>query len=153
MTILISKILVAVLGASGFMLSRHIWYSKRKTTPLVCPLNGKCENVINSRFSKLLGIPLELIGMAYYGLIALFYLTYSFSPQTLPNIASFIILGLTSAAFAFSIYLTALQAVVLKSWCTWCLFSAGLCTLIFICVLFISELSLKDILLSIGILF
>lgn len=145
MNILIFKILVVVFGTSGFLLARHIWHSKRKSSPLVCPLNGKCENVIHSKFSKLFGIPLEILGMAYYGLISVFYLLYSFSPQTLPVYASYIIMGITVTAFLFSIYLTLLQAVVIKSWCTWCLFSAGLCTLIFLLVFLISEVSIKEL--------
>lgn len=141
-----AKIAVSVLGLSGFILSNHIRKSKKKSTPLVCPLNGECETVIFSRFSKLFGIPLEFIGMSYYGLIAVSYFIYSFFPQTLPAYASFIILGVTATAFCFSIYLTALQAVVIKSWCTWCLFSAGICTALFILVMFVSEISAKDLL-------
>ena len=34
-------------------------------------------------------------------------------------------------AFAFSIYLTLLQAFVLKNWCTWCIISACICASIF----------------------
>ncbi len=139
-----------LLGTTGFLLSRHIWHSKRQSAPLVCPLNGKCENVIHSKFSKLFGIPLEIIGMLYYGLIAVFYLLYSFSPQTLPVYASYIIMGITVTAFVFSIYLTLLQAVVIRSWCTWCLFSAGLCTLIFLLVFFISEISIQELVDSIS---
>jgi len=150
MLILISKILVAILATSGFLLSRHIWHSKRKSAPLVCPLNGKCENVIHSRFSKLFGIPLEILGMAYYGLIAIFYLLYSFSPQTLPSYASYLIMSLTVTAFVFSVYLTLLQAVVIKSWCTWCLFSAGLCTSIFLLVFFISEITIQEMVSSLS---
>jgi len=126
-------------------LANYIRCTKRDQAPLVCPLEGSCETVVHSEYSKLFGIPLEYIGMAYYGLITLFYLLFAFIPQTLPTAVLYFILSLTVAAFAFSIYLTAVQAFVLKHWCTWCLCSAMICTAIFILVIYLSDLSLKEI--------
>ncbi|MEX2008266.1 MAG: vitamin K epoxide reductase family protein, partial [Candidatus Spechtbacterales bacterium] len=44
-----------------------------------------------------------------------------------------IVLGLaaSAAAFVFSAYLTFLQAVVIRDWCSWCLISATISTIIF----------------------
>ncbi|MEX2054859.1 MAG: hypothetical protein WD972_01630, partial [Candidatus Andersenbacteria bacterium] len=38
----------------------------------------------------------------------------------------------STSAFLFSLYLTFIQGVTLRQWCTWCLCSAALCTLIFL---------------------
>ena len=42
---------------------------------------------------------------------------------------------LATIAFAFSAYLTVLEAVVIHAWCRWCLVSAAIATLIFLCSL------------------
>jgi uncharacterized membrane protein len=43
--------------------------------------------------------------------------------------------GLATVAFGFSVYLTAIEAFVLHAWCRWCVVSAIIATLIFICSL------------------
>ncbi|TAL48790.1 hypothetical protein EPN83_03285 [Patescibacteria group bacterium] len=138
----IAELLVALLGLAGFLLANYIRATKRRQTPLVCPIHGSCEVVVRSQFSALLGIPLEYWGMAYYSLITLAYFLFALSPTAAPAIVSYFILSLTATAFLFSLYLTAIQAVVLKHWCTWCLCSAALCTVIFSLVIYVSDLSL-----------
>lgn len=117
---------------------------------MVCPLNGNCEVVVNSEFSTFFGISLELYGAAYYAFIALSYITLlAFLPAQLPDLFNFFLTGFSISGFLFSLYLTFIQAFYIKSWCTWCLFSAGLSTLIFVFTtagLFVTNFSLIPIL-------
>ena len=113
---------------------------------MVCPLKSDCNAVIYSEYSKFLGIPLEMLGMAYYGLIALGYGVFTFLPHLHTPSSAFAIFSLTVVALLFSIYLTFIQAVNIKQWCVWCLTSAGLCLMIFASSLLTHSFSLIDLL-------
>lgn len=119
------------LGFAGFLLAFYIRHKKQSHETMVCPLNSDCDAVIYSQYSKFLGIPVEFLGLAYYGLISVSYGTFLAFPSLASPRAVFFILAITTTAFLFSMYLTAIQAFAIRQWCTWCLTSAGLCTLIF----------------------
>lgn len=127
-----AEVLVILLGIAGFSVALYIWNKKRMHKTLVCPLKAHCDPVINSDFSKFFGIPVELLGMAYYGLLIIAYATFLAAPHIRTVPVSFILLVITTAAFLFSVYLTFIQAVAIKQYCSWCLFSASLCTVIFL---------------------
>ena len=122
--------MVIILALSGFSLSYYIHQTKKKQAPLVCPLDGSCDEVMQSKYSVFLGIPLTLLGMIYYGVTTLHYfgLFVSFIPYT--PLVSFMLSMVSFGAFLFSLYLTSVQGFVLHKWCTWCLFSASFSTLI-----------------------
>lgn len=129
---ILAKTVVIFLGILGFLLALWISHKKKKKEPMVCPLTGECGEVINSRYATFLGIDLTHIGMTYYAIIAVVYtLMLDWSLLASPEVI-FIVLAVTTVAFLFSLYLIGIQAFILKRWCTWCLFSASLCALIFI---------------------
>jgi uncharacterized membrane protein len=129
---ILAKTVVIFLGILGFILALWISHKKKKKEPMVCPLTGECGQVINSRYATFLGIDLTSIGMAYYVVITVVYgLMLVWGSLAGPEVI-FIVLGVTTFAFLFSLYLIGIQAFILKRWCTWCLFSASLCALIFI---------------------
>lgn len=139
------KILIALLGFAGFLLAGYIRKHKQKMTPLVCPLEGSCESVVHSDYSRILGIPVELLGMIYYSLIAILYSLSVIYPAMVNANVSYIVLGVSIIAFLFSAYLTAVQAFVLHHWCTWCLFSAGICTAIFLLALIVMNQNIVNV--------
>lgn len=123
---------LVIIGFLGFSLAWHIFQSKgRPHRPLVCPLSGQCDTVIHSSYSKLFGIPLEVWGLGYYGLIISSYSLALFNPNLISRDFSFFVILLSTLAFVFSLYLTFVQMYHLRAWCTWCLCSAFLCCLIF----------------------
>lgn len=128
----IYHIAIAVIGLAGFCICLYIASTKKKQKPLICPLRGSCDFVTTSDYAKVFGIHLEYIGISYYCLVTLFHILMVLRPQ----IASFHLLVAatvaSACAFLFSLYLTGIQAFVLKKWCTWCVCSAVLCALIFI---------------------
>ena len=130
--------MVVIVAATGFLVARHIYVKKRRSHPFVCPLNFDCHAVVSSSYSKVLGIPLEVIGMLYYAIIALSYLIFLILPEIDRDIYGQAVMFISVFAFLFSLYLTYIQAVKIKEWCSWCLFSAFLCTLIFFAVLGLS---------------
>lgn len=119
-------------AVAGFFLAGYVYSKKQKQEVLVCPMNGSCDEVVNSQYSKFLGIPVELMGILYYSLIILLYSYININYQTVSDGFKFFVTGITVGAFIFSCYLVFIQAFILKKWCTWCLFSAGFSTMIFI---------------------
>ncbi|HLD25785.1 MAG TPA: vitamin K epoxide reductase family protein [Candidatus Andersenbacteria bacterium] len=120
-----------ILAIIGLVVAAYIHNKKQRKQTLVCPLHAHCDPVIHSDWAKFLGVPVELLGMAYYGLIAASYILLAVVPELKTVPVSFVLLIITTAAFLFSLYLTFIQAVAIKQWCSWCLFSASLCTVIF----------------------
>lgn len=125
------NVFAAAVAAGGFMLSVYIWYIKRSRRTLVCPTGSDCNAVIFSQYSRFLGVPLEQAGTFYYLAVLLFYVFSAGWPGAAsPGVVAGALV-LTSAAWLFSLYLTAIQAFVLKQWCTWCLLSMVFSSIIF----------------------
>ena len=127
----IFHILLSAIGIAGFSLCRYLYKCKHEKQPLICPMRGNCDFVTTSKYSKFLGIHLEIIGMIYYGLVAVVHASMLLFPMLAGTNETMLGLAASSCAFVFSIYLTGIQAFVLRQWCTWCLTSAALCALIF----------------------
>jgi uncharacterized membrane protein len=123
---------ILVLGLCGFMVARHIFHHKRTGKVLVCPIKFDCNTVVNSDYSKFFGIPLELLGMGYYGFTVFLHLLFILIPNNLSAFVFGFSSALAAAAFVFSVYLISVLLFVLRKGCLWCFFSAGISTLIFI---------------------
>lgn len=143
---LILNFLIIIASLSGFLLSVYIFKKKRANEAMVCPIGSDCDNVVHSDYSKFLGIPLELIGIIYYGIILGSYSLLAASASFSSESTAFILILLSLVAFLFSAYLTLIQGVVLKEWCTWCLSSAFLSTFIFFAGLAVSDWSFVSLL-------
>ena len=127
--------LLVLIGVAGFMLALYIYRKKRVGAPLVCPLRASCDLVTHSTYSKIFGIPVELLGMVYYAFVALSHGFALASFTVIPHVLIIGMLAVSAFAFLFSMYLVSIQAFVLKQWCTWCLISASFCVLIFVITL------------------
>ena len=74
-------------------------------------------------------------GVAGYGLIFVISLA-GLQPRWIGDRRlGMTLFGLATIAFVFSAYLTAIEAFVLRAWCRWCVASAIVATLIFVCSL------------------
>src|SRR3989338_3405125 len=69
-------LIAAALG--GFVLAFFIFISKRKAKPIACPMDGHCDDVVRSEFSKFFGVPVEILGMLYYAVAAAAYSVFYF---------------------------------------------------------------------------
>ncbi|MDP3880588.1 MAG: vitamin K epoxide reductase family protein [bacterium] len=128
--------IIAALAWAGFFVCVYIHSKKTKNQPMLCYVGADCDKVVHSQYSKFFGIPLEYLGMIYYALLGFSYPAVLLFPSLANPTFAFILFGLTVAAFLFSIYLIAIQAFALGEWCTWCLFSAGISTIIVTITLF-----------------
>ncbi len=123
-------LVIIVCALAGFGLAFHIADKKRGSNKLVCPLKGSCDDVIRSRYSKFMGLPVERLGLLYYFLVFVGYsLILIFS---LPLWVTSLLFAVSVLAVLFSAYLTVIQVFTLRKLCTWCLFSAALTLVIFV---------------------
>lgn len=126
-----TKLLILSAAGAGFAIASYILVKKHGKAHVVCPARASCDFVINSDFSRFLGIPVELMGVAYYLFVASAYAAALFLANGLPPATTLAVLAASAGAFLFSCYLTFIQAFVIREWCTWCLMSAALCAVIF----------------------
>lgn len=126
------SVIIIFSAFAGFVLAAYLSHKKSRPEPMVCPLKGDCAAVIRSEFSSFFGMGVEKIGMAYYLLVAVAYGIFLALPQLYTPAVIFIAVGVSMAAFLFSVYLTFIQLGFLKEICTWCLLSAVLSTVIFV---------------------
>lgn len=117
--------LLTILAVVGLLDSWYIIYKKQRKEKLVCFVGQDCNEVVNSQYSHIYGVPNEILGIIFYlsvlglmGLVAL-------GTTELHGVS--ILSAIHAAALAallISIYLTAIQAFVLKAWCEYCLVAA-----------------------------
>lgn len=115
----------------GLSLAAFIHFKKRLHTPLVCPIGHSCDPVVHSDYARFMDMPVEILGVLYYTIIVIAYAATLMVPTLHSGLLGTLLLGLSALAFLFSLYLTAVQAFILKEWCSWCLISATLCASIF----------------------
>ena len=103
-----------------------------------CTIVAGCSEVLSSSYAVVLGVPLAAVGAAGY-----------FSVFSLATLAAFGYRGagllltlLVSAMFLVSLWLIYLQAFVIKAFCQFCLFSAGI-TILMTLLVFIIRFRLK----------
>ncbi|HEY4503077.1 MAG TPA: vitamin K epoxide reductase family protein [Candidatus Paceibacterota bacterium] len=132
---ILMHVAVFILGLAGFMVARHIYNHKKAGILLVCPIRFDCNTVVNSDYSKIFGIPVEILGMIYYIVISLSHLPFIFMSDSVPLAFVNVPLIASAAAFIFSVYLIGVQIFALKKGCSWCFVSAFISTVIFIVTL------------------
>lgn len=135
--------LIIFAAFGGFLLAFYIWHKKSSSEKLVCPIGADCDAVVHSKYASFFGIPVEVLGIFYYGLVGVSYGIFLAVPALVSAVVLFFVLTASAAALLFSLYLTFIQAVLLRQWCTWCLLSAGFCIFIFGAALAGSDLKSK----------
>ena len=132
-----NPIYLIILSVIGFVVSFYIFYSKKYHKPLYCPIGHSCDEVVKGKYGKIFGIENSIPGMLYYVLI--FF--YGFSLLINRNIFKegiiyyFIVIA-SFGSVLFSIYLTGVQAFVLKKWCDYCIVSSIVSVLILFVLIF-----------------
>ncbi|KAI9109618.1 hypothetical protein K1719_019248 [Acacia pycnantha] len=121
----------AAIGGIGFLETAYLTYLKLTNSEAFCPIGGgTCSDVLNSDYALLFGVPLPLIGMAAYGLVAVAAISIQLSLEDLPlgikkSDARLVLLGCTTSMAAASAYfLYILSTKFSGSFCSYCLLSA-----------------------------
>lgn len=138
--------LIVFVSFAGFLLAFYIRHKKQSREVLVCPIGSDCDAVIHSEYSRFWGLPVEVLGIFYYAAIGVGYGLFLARPGLVSPLVLFGVLILSAFAFLFSLYLTSIQAFVLRQWCAWCLTSASFCLIIFVSALLGSDLGFAALL-------
>lgn len=121
---------IAVLALIGLLIAGYMSAYKLGLLGVIACGTGECERVQHSPWAVFLGIPVPYLGFLGYGLLlggALLGLQPGLESDR--RIAAVLLAG-ALIGFAFSAYLTYLEAAVIHAWCRWCIGSAVVATLV-----------------------
>lgn len=133
-----SNRLVFIFSLLGLGVASFLFYEYSLSGPIFCPTGKGCDIVRASPYSSFLGIPIPLMGIAYYLTMAVLSVVHSHKlPHWLVRKLQF---WASAAAVLFGVYLTYLEAFVIGAYCFWCVTSF----IISIAVLLALTLSKKE---------
>jgi uncharacterized membrane protein len=122
---------IAGLGVSAYLM----WGYTVEGAELACGGSSGCEEVKESSYSSVLGIPLPVLGMGSYAvLLALVILQVWFTVKNeqwaaYTALAAF---GISLVGVLYSAYLTYIELFVIYAICRWCVASAVIMAVFFI---------------------
>ena len=58
--------LILILNLSGFLISLYLTYVHYSSNIYVCPAGNDCDKVLTSKYSRIFGIPISLLGTIYF---------------------------------------------------------------------------------------
>ena len=127
-----------MLALGGFLISFYIYEKNKKSEKLICFIGNDCDRVIKSEYSTiLLGIPNEILGMFYYGIVVLFETVILLGVVSFSGFQLIATLFVISAGAAFySVILTFIQVFIIKEYCEYCFLSSAISISIFVFALF-----------------
>ena len=106
---------IAALALAGAGIAAYLVYARYTATQLACTTGG-CETVQHSKYARIGGVPVAVLGLAAY--LAIFATALSARVEA-AAIGAAIALG----GLAFAIYLIVIQVAVIDAICQWCLAS------------------------------
>lgn len=125
-----TKLAIAFLVVSflGFLDSTYLTIKHYQGEVPPCSIIHGCEVVTTSKYSEIAGISVALLGALFYLAILLLAIGYIDSKKA--SVLK-IICYLTPVGFVMSLWFLFVQAVLLKAYCQYCLFSAVTSTALF----------------------
>ena len=132
-----NPIYLMILSSIGFGISFYIFYTKKYDKKMHCVIGQNCDAVVKSKYGKTFGIENTIPGMLYYALIFAYGIAV-LSDRNLfkANIIYYFVVIASIASVLFAVYLTSVQAFVLKKWCEYCIISSIASVLILIVLIF-----------------
>lgn len=116
---------LVILSLIGFAVSFYIYYTKKYDKKLHCIFGEDCDAVVKSKYGKTFGMENTVPGMLYFALIFAYGIGMLFNQNIFKGaIIYYFLVGASIASVLFSIYLTAVQAFVLRKWCEYCIVSS-----------------------------
>lgn len=117
-----------MLAMAGMGVAAYLTYSHYANQPIACAGLSGCQAVENSEYSKLVGIPVAVLGMLFCaGLLALVVARLARLPLT-EEWASVAAFSMTLTGVAFAAYLTYIELFVVEDVCIWCASFASIIT-------------------------
>jgi uncharacterized membrane protein len=138
----LSVVLILLLAFAGLADSAYLAQHESSGTPIICNIDGlsDCNTVLKSSYSSLFGIPLADYGVLFYSvLFALAALELFVFDRLLRRVLQ----GLSALGLLASIVFVLIQKFAINAFCIYCLTSALVALLIFICATLIEPIRLK----------
>jgi uncharacterized membrane protein len=117
--VVVAVIALAGVAVSSFSLYHH--FSRSKTSFCDIGESFNCDLVNRSVYSTVLGVPVALIGILGYLLILGLATVYREKAET-----PAILIIVSAGGLGFAVFLTYIEAYVLRAWCILCLTSLAL---------------------------
>ena len=111
---------LAVLSLPGIGVSTYLTYSHYADEATICAGVGSCELVQTSEYSAIVGIPVALMGLAYFVGVAMLALARLLRVPLALDWATPAVFTMAMGGTAFVGYLTAVELFVLEAICPWC---------------------------------
>jgi uncharacterized membrane protein len=112
-----------VLAGIGIGIAGYLVYVHYTDTKVLCSISHGCETVQKSKYSKLAGVPVALLGLVGYVGILVTLFIHSETGRLAGA-------GMALVGLGFSGWLTYLDAARIHAWCQWCVGSAIVMTLL-----------------------
>ncbi len=126
---------IAVLALIGVLVSVYLLLFKLGVFGTLICGDGGCVTVQNSPWAYFLGLPVAAWGvLGYAAMFGVAIVATHPGSEDRPWV-SIALLGVTGAAFLFSLYLSYLEEFVIGAWCQWCIASAVIAILAFVLAL------------------
>lgn len=130
-----NRMAIAVLGLLGVLMSAYLTLHKYGYIGTLACGSGACEVVQTSRYAVFMGVPVPVLGLIGYVLFLIVAIV-GLQPASVRSRAVAVLLFILAwGALLFSLYLTYLEKFVIHAWCRWCIASAVVTLLIWLCAL------------------
>ena len=105
---------LALVSAAGIALAAYLTYVHYQPAALICTSGGGCETVQHSKYATIVGIPVAILGLAFW-IAALVLVLWD------SELARTLVVALAVTGIVFAAYLVVLQLFVIDAICTWCM--------------------------------
>lgn len=110
------------LAIAGLAVAAYLTLVHYRDELLVCSVGG-CETVQKSPYAEFMGIPVAILGLGLYIVVAALAILRQMRPERTENI-TLALFALALAGTVFTIYLTYLELFVIHAICQWCVLFA-----------------------------
>jgi uncharacterized membrane protein len=119
------------LALLGLAVSIYMTIFKLTDNERMCLGNGGCSKVNSSAYAEVYGIPVAVVGIGGYAVIAALVFMEDRN-KFLEQNGTMLVFGLTLIGFLFTLYLVYVELALIKALCPFCVTSQITMTLLFI---------------------
>ena len=123
---------IVLLALVGMLVATYLWLYKIGLLGQLQCGTGSCELVQASSYAELLGLPVAFYGAGGYATLLAVGLTGLRPRFAAGRGLAWVVAVLATLGFAFTLYLTTIELLVLHAICRWCMGSAVIMTAIWV---------------------
>lgn len=120
-----------LLAIAGVAVAAYLAWENTQGRSGVCTIAHGCSKVQQSRYGKIMGIPVSVPGLALYIFLAAAAAAWIADFRALHPVVVVLAFYGALGGFLFSAYLTYIEAYVIDAWCIYCIVSASLMAALF----------------------